>query len=42
MNKIMWSSLYSTWIASPSHYYIHVHSFSLRFCKVNANCCMLL
>jgi len=29
MNKIMWSSLYSTWIGSPAHDYIHVHSFSL-------------
>jgi len=29
MNKIMWSSLYSTWIGSPEHDYIHVHSFSV-------------
>ena len=25
----MWSSLYSTWIGSPAHDYIHVHSFSV-------------
>jgi len=35
MNKIMWSSLYSTWIWSPAYDYIHVHGW---FCKFDANC----
>jgi len=34
MNKIMWSSLYSTWMII-----FMCTAFLFRFCKVNTNCC---
>ena len=39
MNKIMWSSLYSTWIGSPDMIIFMCTAFPFWFCKVNTNCC---